>query len=119
MACKNGAQSRSGGKIVEKFDSSQIHETQTQGTQTQGEDKIEALAEIICRGGDESPLALLILMGVFEISGQPQALANAVKHFAFTRCGELNLYGIVDALHCLNLSCLGPVVSGRMFYSGS
>lgn len=61
------------------------------------EDKIEALAEIICRGADESPVALLVLMGLFENSEQPQALANTVKHFAFTRCGELNVYGIVDA----------------------
>jgi hypothetical protein len=36
-------------------------------------------------------------MGTFENSKHPKALANTVKHFAFTRCGELNLYGIVDA----------------------
>jgi hypothetical protein len=27
----------------------------------------------------------------------PKALANKANHFAFTRCGELNLYGMVDA----------------------
>jgi hypothetical protein len=27
----------------------------------------------------------------------PKALANTVKHLAFTRCGELNLYSMVDA----------------------
>ena len=27
----------------------------------------------------------------------PKVLANAVKHAAFTKCGELNLFGIVDA----------------------
>ena len=27
----------------------------------------------------------------------PKALANMAKHSAFTRCGEVNLYGIVDA----------------------
>ena len=26
-----------------------------------------------------------------------QHAANTAKHFAFTRCGELNLYGMVDA----------------------
>ncbi len=36
-------------------------------------------------------------MRMFEDSAQPQALANTVKHFAFTRCGELNVYGMVDA----------------------
>ena len=61
------------------------------------EDKIEALSEIICRGADESPVALLVLMRMFENSAQPQALANAVKHHAFTRCAELNVYGMVDA----------------------
>jgi len=30
-------------------------------------------------------------------STEPKALANQLKHIAFTRCGELNCYGIVDA----------------------
>ena len=60
-------------------------------------EKIEALAEIICRSGNESPAALLVLMGTFENSTDPKALAHTVKHFAFTRCGELNLFGIVEA----------------------
>ena len=61
------------------------------------EEKIEALAEIICRGGDESAAALLVLMGTIENSTHPKVLANTAKHFAFTRCGEANLYGMVDA----------------------
>lgn len=60
-------------------------------------DKIEALAEIICRGADESAAALLVLMSWFEESNDPRVLAHTVKHFAFTRCGELNLFGMVDA----------------------
>jgi len=60
------------------------------------QEKIEALAEIICRAGDESAGALFVLMGMLQNSGDPQALANTVKHFAFTRCGELNLFGMVD-----------------------
>ena len=60
-------------------------------------DKIEALAEIICRGGDESAAALFVLMGAFQKSTDPKALANTVKHYAFTRCGELNVFGMVDA----------------------
>ena len=59
--------------------------------------KIEALAEIICRAGDESPAALLVLMATLENSTDPRALAHTVKHFAFTRCGELNLFGMVEA----------------------
>jgi hypothetical protein len=36
-------------------------------------------------------------MGTLENSGHPKLLANMAKHSAFTRCGESNLYGIVDA----------------------
>jgi hypothetical protein len=59
--------------------------------------KIEALAEIICRGADESAAALFVLMATLEDSAEPNVLASAAKHYAFTRCGELNLFGIVDA----------------------
>lgn len=60
-------------------------------------DKIEALAEIICRAGDESSAALFVLMGTLQNSTEPRVIANTAKHFAFTRCAELNLYEIVDA----------------------
>jgi hypothetical protein len=59
--------------------------------------KIEALAEIICGGGDQSAAALLVLMGTLEHSTHPKVLAHTAKHFAFTRCGELNFNGMVDA----------------------
>lgn len=59
--------------------------------------KIEALAEIICGVGNESAAALLVLMGTLQNSTDPHVIANTVKHFAFTRCGELNVYGMVDA----------------------
>lgn len=64
------------------------------------EEKIEMLAEMICRVGDEPETraaALLVLMATLENSAHPKALANAVKHLAFTRCGEFNLYGMIDA----------------------
>ena len=61
------------------------------------EEKIEALAEIICRADHESAAALLVLMATLENSTQPKVLANMAKHYAFTRCGELNLFGMVDA----------------------
>ncbi len=75
---------------------------QTAGTDEDdsGEEKIEALAEIICRAGDEPEIksaALLVLMGTLENSAEPKALANTAKHLAFTRCGELNFCGMVDA----------------------
>jgi len=43
------------------------------------------------------PSALFVLMGTLEHSTHPKLLANTVKHFAFTRCAELNLFGMVDA----------------------
>jgi hypothetical protein len=58
--------------------------------------KMEALAEIICRSGDESTAALFVLMGMLENSADPKALANATKYFAFSHCAELNVYGVVD-----------------------
>ena len=61
------------------------------------EEKIQALAEIICRAGDQSSAALFVLMATIENAAHPKAIANKVKHFAFTCCGELNLCGMVDA----------------------
>jgi hypothetical protein len=63
------------------------------------EEKIEALVEMICRAGDEAhnkSAALLVLMATLENATHPKALANAAKHLAFTRCGEMNLRGMVD-----------------------
>ena len=60
-------------------------------------EQIEALAEMICLGGDQSAAALLVLMALLQESADPKAVANTAKHHAFTRCGELNAYGMVDA----------------------
>jgi hypothetical protein len=73
---------------------------ETPETNSDDEEKIEALTEIICRGGDEpetKAAALLVLMATVENSAHPKALANTAKHFAFTRCGELNVHGMIDA----------------------
>jgi len=64
------------------------------------EEKIAALAEMICRARDEAgtkSAALLVLMSTLENATHPKALANLAKHFAFTRCGELNFNGMVEA----------------------
>lgn len=69
-------------------------------TDDSSEEKIQALSDLICRAGDEpetKSAALLILMSMLENSTHPKALANTVKHFAFTQCGELNLCGMVEA----------------------
>ncbi len=61
------------------------------------EDKISALSDIICKADDNAAAALFVLMGTLERSSDPKLLANTAKHFAFARCADLNLYGIVDA----------------------
>ena len=64
------------------------------------EERIAALAELICRAGNEAgtkSAALLVLMSTLENASHPKALANLAKHLAFTRCSELNLNGMVDA----------------------
>jgi hypothetical protein len=64
------------------------------------EEKIAALAEMICRAGDEAgtkSAALLVLMSTLENASHPKAFANLAKHFAFSRCVELNLNGMVEA----------------------
>jgi hypothetical protein len=87
-----------GEALVDNLDFEETPETNNDDDNN--EEKIEALTEIICRAGDEPETkaeALLVLMATVENSPHPKALANTVKHLAFTRCGELNLFGMVDA----------------------
>jgi hypothetical protein len=60
------------------------------------EEKISTLTDLICRAGDDASAALLVLLATLENSTHPKALANTAKHFAFTRCGESNVHGMVD-----------------------
>jgi hypothetical protein len=83
-----------GENIFDTFESLRTPETNEDDST---EDKIKALAEIICHAGDEPAAALFVLMGTLENSTNPKAVANIAKHVTFTHCGELNLYGMVDA----------------------
>jgi len=83
-----------GETIIDTTDFSQTLEPNEDDS---NQEKIEALAEIICQTSDEAAAALFVLMGTLENSAHPKLLANTLKHFAFTRCAESNLYGIVDA----------------------
>ncbi len=65
--------------------------------QQTSEEKIKALTEMICNAGDEPSAALFVLMATLQNATDPKALSNLAKHLAFTHCGELNVYGIVDA----------------------
>ncbi len=63
------------------------------------EEKVERLAAMICQAGSQPETrsaALLVLMSTLENSMEPEVLANHVKHIAFTSCGELNCFGMVD-----------------------
>lgn len=63
-------------------------------------EKIEALAEMICRAGDEPAIksaALVLLMSAIETATDPRAVANTAKLIALTRCNELNFCGVFDA----------------------
>jgi hypothetical protein len=69
-----------------------------QTTETESsEEKIRTLAEIVCQAGDRGSAALFVLMARLESATHPKALANMVKHLAFTCCGELNVCGMVDS----------------------
>lgn len=59
--------------------------------------KVQALAEIIARSGDEPTAALFILMETLESSTHRKVLTSRAKHVAFSRCGELHVYEMIDA----------------------
>jgi hypothetical protein len=64
------------------------------------EERIAALAELVCRAGDEpatKSAALVVLMAAVENAAYPKALVNTAKHFAFIRCGELNYCNMIEA----------------------
>ena len=86
-----------GERLVAALARSEISESNEEDL---GEEKVNALTEIICRPGDKPGIksaALFVLMGGIEHSNDPKLLANSAKHFAFNRCGEFNLFGVVDA----------------------
>ena len=83
-----------GERIIDTTEFAPTHETED----VSDREKIDALTQIICgAGGAKAAGALFVLMGMVENSTEPEALAHAAKHFAFTHCGELNLFGMVDA----------------------
>jgi len=83
-----------GEDIVDTFESMRTTEAHEDDSML---GRIEALAEIICRAGDEPTAALFILMETLESSTHPKVLASRAKHVAFSRCGELHVYEMVDA----------------------
>jgi hypothetical protein len=81
------------------FDTVDFSQTPDTRAHASSDERVEALAEMICRAGDEpetKSAALLVLMSIIENATHPKVLANTTKHLAFARCGELNLYGMVE-----------------------
>jgi len=93
LACQTCSIRRCSESISDTFDFSQTPEANEDDSY---EEKIEALAKLICCASDQSAAALFVLMGTLENSVHPKALANTVKHLAFAHRAESNLYGIVD-----------------------
>jgi len=83
-----------GEKIIE---TAEFQQTPESNEADPTRERIEALVEIICGAGSESAAALFVLMGKLQDADDPQTYAHTAKHFAFTRCGELNVFGMVDA----------------------
>jgi len=88
-------------ELVRRADAEEDVFENLQSTETDKDDssyeKITALTEMICRAGGEPSAALLVLLATLENATHPKALVNTAKHLAFTRCSELNLYGMVEA----------------------
>jgi hypothetical protein len=66
------------------------------------EEKVEILAEIICRSGSGEDratrsAALLVLIAAIESSPFPKELAAVAKQLAFTRCSEMNVCGMIES----------------------
>ena len=85
---------REGERIIDTTDFSETREINEDHATRE---KIEALALIICGASDEAAAALFVLLGTLQNSPEPEALTHVAKHFAFTLCGERNVYGMVDA----------------------
>jgi len=88
-------------ELVRRVDAGEsiVHNTNDLDDGNEDKEKIEALSEIVCRAGDEpenKAAALLVLMATIENATDARALANTAKLFAFTRCVELNCYGMAD-----------------------
>ena len=61
------------------IDGTSFSETLESNDDDANAEKIEALAEIICNGGEESSAALFVLMGALQNSTEPKALAHVVS----------------------------------------
>ena len=89
-------------ELVRRADAGEpvVHDDSFLNISSTNDEKVAALVELICCAGDEAgtkSAALLVLMSTLENASHPKALAHLAKHLAFTRCGELNFNGVVEA----------------------
>jgi hypothetical protein len=88
-------------KLVERVEAGEYIVDNIAGDESESdstEQQVEALAEMICQADDRGTraVALLVLLAALEHADDPKSLANTAKHCVFTRCGELNVYGMVN-----------------------
>ena len=88
-----------GESLFERVDLSQTFPTHEE---LPTEEKVEALADIICRlsSGDDPATrsaALLVLVAMIESSPYLRELAAVAKQLAFTHCTELNVCGMIES----------------------
>lgn len=77
-------------------------------------EKVQILADLICRAGDEPAIksaALLVLMATLQDAPELKELVSSAKRVAFIYCGDLDVFGIVDA-HI-------PVLESELFAASS
>ena len=84
------------------FDTVDLSQTFPANEELPTEEKVEALADIICRSssGDDRATrsaALLVLIAAIESSPHPRELAAVAKQLAFTHCAELNVCGMIES----------------------
>src|SRR5215467_6614824 len=72
-------------RLVQRAEAGEEVVKNMQRLNTDEEEKISALAEMICRAGDQTAAALLVLMSKIDSANDPKALANVAKHCAFIR----------------------------------
>ena len=84
------------------FDMMDLAQTFPTNEELPTEEKVEALADIICRStsGDDRATrsaALLVLIAAIESSPFPRELAAVAKQLAFSHCAELNVCGMIES----------------------
>ena len=88
-------------KLVQRIEDGEYIVDNIAGNESENdstEQRVEALADMICQGDDHGTraVALLVLLAALEQADDSKSLIKTAKHWVFTWCGELNVFGMVD-----------------------